>query len=111
MADPTIDESRDGARVVVYGDASPVTAQEWHCARLVAEICGGAPLKLAPSGHGWTCAARGGGSFYLSAVATRSDAVGNVAQMLSDFARRYTTGRMRNSKRAARLRALLAGAL
>jgi hypothetical protein len=110
VADPTIDETRDGARVVVYGDESPVTEQEWYCARLTVVICGGAPLKIAPLGTGWACTAHGGGSIYMSAVATRVGAVCDVVEMLVDFARRYTTGRMRNSKRAARLRAILAGA-
>lgn len=46
MVDPTIDETRDGARVVVYGDSAPVTEQEWHCARLVWELYDGAPLEI-----------------------------------------------------------------
>ena len=33
MADPTIDETRDGARVVVYGDSAPVTAQTRRASR------------------------------------------------------------------------------
>lgn len=31
----TIDETRGDVRVVVYGDASPVTEVEWYCARLL----------------------------------------------------------------------------
>lgn len=108
MADPTLHEKRPDAEVIVYGDASPITAAEWHCARLVFAWCRGAALRLAPCGSGWSATARGGGCIYVVAVAKRDDAVAGVARMLSDAVRGHTTGRQRNSKRAARLRALIA---
>ena len=38
MKTAMIDEQRADAHVVVYGDASPITEQEWHLAALWAHV-------------------------------------------------------------------------
>ena len=130
MADPTIDETRDGARVVVYGDSAPVTAQEWHCARLVWERYSTALVidVTAPSDG---CEGRvyaGTRKNYGATYPTRERAVAACTEMLcremdpvmrscEETARRYRDDEARAASRAkdlearaARLRALLAGA-
>ncbi len=126
MAEPTIDESRDGARVVVYGDASPVTAQEWHCARLMRELYGLSLVIDVDGPHG----------VYVGNVetdvaetrSTRADAVWECTETLAadvrdraraaaESADSHRTQAAWHTERAtvmdghaARLRALLAGA-
>ena len=127
MVDPTIDETRDGARVVVYGDSAPVTEQEWHCARLVWELYDGAPLEIGVRPYGFRAAVTHAGSVvHRTLQPTRAEAVAGVEVVLASIARRdadyleraarklrhggawWTTDQFR--ARAARLRALLAGA-
>ena len=106
MADPTIDESRDGARVVVYGDSAPVTEQEWHCARLVWALRGEAVVIAHRDDGSWSCESE---SFVVREQdlrPTRALAVGARMARLVDVAAGHIAYHEAN---AARLRALLAG--
>ena len=128
MADPTIDETRDGARVVVYGDSAPVTEQEWHCARLLHALHGDS-LVIEPHEDGGWCATP------WAHRGTRERAVDELQWVLEDDAKRrvrdaasiaassrraaekHARAAAENSDAAsvaeagaARLRALLAGA-
>lgn len=128
MADPTIDETRDGARVVVYGDSTPVTEHEWHCARLVWELYRGALVVADAGPRGFVARAGDDAHATMATYPTRCEAVAGLAKMLADEAegkaaehaqqaRRWEqegaaliNDADRATARAARLRALLAGA-
>lgn len=127
MADPTIDESREGARVVVYGDSAPVTEQEWHCARLVAELYRGEALQIEPVRGVWWCGRTKAVDHEGRIRATRANAVGAYTATLvgrmadkiasadewahhaRENARHATEQAEGHEANAARLRALLAG--
>ena len=134
MKTAMIDEQRADAHVVVYGDASPITEQEWHLARLVWALSE-VPLVIAHTTEGWRASV--GHPHSPPLQPTRSEAVAQLMQWLTDEAKRVavwcdgkaasTRERMaerepmagdaarveyaeRREAQAARLRALLAGA-
>ena len=129
MADPTIDESCDGARVVVYGDSAPVTAQEWHCARMVAELYRGEALQIETVRGAWWCGRTKADGHEGRIRATRANAVGAYTATLvgrmsdkiaeadewahhaRENAHRATEQAEGHEANAARLRAILAGDL
>ena len=124
MADPTIDETRGDARVVVYGDGAPVTEQEWYCARLVWELYAD-PLVIAATGKVFHARAGLDAHAALVICKTRAVAVDALCVEVTNAARRVVYNLSLAARRAARLnighpvaitrqcdaiRALLAGA-
>jgi len=107
MTTPMIDERRPDAHVVVYGDASPITEQEWHCARLAWSIFGVA-VTIRREGV-WSLTVDSADSFFLYVRSDRADVVAVCVAKFQEIAQRYADGAKRGDKRAARLRALLAG--
>ncbi len=107
MGEPTIDEKRADARVMVYGDASPITEQEWHLARLVWALRGEATIIAHRDDGSWSCES---GSFVVCEEdlrPSRALAVGARMARLVDVAAGHLAYYERET---ARLRALLAGA-
>lgn len=100
---PSLDESRDGARVVVYGAASPVTDAEWYCARLVAACCDGLPLVIdTRPDYGVRASAGHAPQSMPSAVyETRPRAVAGLARMLAVEARGIIARELDKSMRVA----------
>lgn len=130
MGEPTINEKRPDAHVIVYGDSAPITDAEWRCARLAWQQYA-SPLLIEVTAPQDGCEGRvyAGTRKSLGATyPTRERAAAACAEMLclemdaimrssEETARRYredeamAAGRAKELEaRVARLRALLAGA-
>lgn len=127
MGEPAINERRADAHVIVYGDDAPVTAQEWHCARMVWELHREA-LHIEPVRGVWWCGRAKSVDHEGRSRATRANAVGAYTATLvgrmsdkiagadewahhaRENARRATEQAEGHEANAARLRAILAGA-
>lgn len=102
MAEPTLHEKRPDAEVIVYGDTAPITAAEWHCARLVFALHGEALDIDATVVRPLT---RVAGGNVAASRATRAEAVAALTKTLTEGAKAWSKV---YEARAARLRALVA---